>query len=57
MKWWATYTILPVNASVRLLHPQSRDNQDQKTFLSFSNYMETWILTQLSQTTIPLYEY
>ena len=28
------YTNLPVNAIVRLLHPQSGDNQDQETFLA-----------------------
>ena len=34
MKWWAIYTNLPLNAIVRLLHPKTRDNQAQPTFLA-----------------------
>ena len=32
MKLWAIYTNLPVNAIVRLPHPQSGDSQGQETF-------------------------
>ena len=36
MKWWAIYTNLQVDVIVRLPHPQSRDSQDQETFLTLS---------------------
>ena len=32
MKWWAIYTSLPVNAVVRLPHPQSGDSLGQEMF-------------------------
>ena len=41
MKWWAIYTILPVNAIVRLPHPQSGDSQDQEKFLASSADKQT----------------
>ena len=34
IKWWATYTNLPVNAIDKLLHPRSRDSQRHETFLA-----------------------
>ena len=34
MKWWATYTNLPVNAIVRLLHHWSGDSQGQERLLA-----------------------
>ena len=34
IKWWATYTNVPVNFTVRLLHPQIGVNQSQETFLA-----------------------
>ena len=36
-----TYTSLPVNAIVRLLHPQSGDSQGQETFLAPSADKQT----------------
>ena len=53
MKWWTIYTNLPVNAIVRLPHPQSGDSQGQETFLAPSadeqtrNY-DTRVLKPLS---------
>ena len=41
MKWWAIYINLPVNATVRLPHPQSRDSQGQETFLAPSANKQT----------------
>ena len=41
MKWWAIYTNLPVNAIVRLPHPQSGDSQGQETFLAPSADKQT----------------
>ena len=41
MKWWAIYTNLPVNAIVRLPHPQSGDRQIQETFLAPSTDKQT----------------
>ena len=33
VKWWAIYTHLLKNATVRILHSQSGDSQSQYTFL------------------------
>ena len=41
MKWWAIYTNLPVNNTVRLPHPRSGDSQDQETFLAPSADKQT----------------
>ena len=41
MKWWAIYKNLPVNATVRLPHPQSGDSQGDKQFLSPSADKQT----------------
>ena len=41
MKWWAIYTNLPVNAIVRLPHPQSGDRQIRETFLAPSTDKQT----------------
>ena len=41
MKWLAIYTNLPVNAIVRIPHPQSGDSQGQETFLAPSTDKQT----------------
>ena len=45
------YTNFPVNAIVRLLHPQSRDSQGQETFLAPSADKQS------AQTTIRPYQF
>ena len=41
MKWWATYTNLPVSDLVRLPHPWNGDNQGQEMFLAPSADKQT----------------
>ena len=41
MKWWAIYTNSPVNATVRLPHPPSRDIQSQEMFSAPSTDKQT----------------
>ena len=36
MKWWAIYTYLPVDVTVRLPHPRSRYSYGQEKFLAYS---------------------
>ena len=42
MKWWPIYTNLPINAIVRLPHPQSGNTQCQKTFVAPTADNQTW---------------
>ena len=41
MKWWATYTNIPVDVIVRLPHPRSGHSQAQETFLAPSGDKQT----------------
>ena len=41
MKWWAIYTNLPIDVTVRLPHPRNGDGQGQETFLAPSAEKQT----------------